>query len=95
MDRTKIRMSNINFHKLIVLIRVPPRTHLQKGRRGDGWLKRGGEGGVFKVKSSDLANVYGKFNIGLEHCFSKTQPPPPPSTPHTHIQYDLGENVGS
>lgn len=65
-------------------------------KRGDGWLKRGG-GGVFKVKSSDLANVYVKFNIGLEHPFSKTQPPPPPSTPHTHthIQYDLGENVGS
>lgn len=82
MDRTKIRMSNINFHKLIVLIRVPPRTHLQKER----WLVEAGwgGGGVFKVKSSDLANVYGKFNIGLEHCFSKTQPPPPPSTPHTH-----------
>lgn len=75
-------MSNINFHKLIVLIRVPPRTHLQKGR----WLVEAGwgGGGVFKVKSSDLANVYGKFNIGLEHYFYKTQPPPPPSTPHTH-----------
>lgn len=41
MDRTKIRMSNINFHKLIVLIRVPPRTHLQKGR----WLVEAGWGG--------------------------------------------------
>lgn len=58
-----------------------------------GWSGVGS--GVFKVKSSDLENVCGKFNIGLEHPFSKTQPPPPPSTPHTHIQYDLGENVGS
>lgn len=38
----------------------------------------------FRVKTSDLGNAYGKFNIGLKHRFSKPKIQPHPSSLHSH-----------
>lgn len=76
---------NLNFTNLLYSLECHhAHTCIYKGRDG-WWGGGGGQGaGLFRVKSSDLANAYGEFNIGLEHRLSLNHPHPPPLHLHTH-----------